>query len=53
MANEIVRIDESKYRAIGEQNPTIKWVKSLIINSKPNPDRLFVAEGIFTHKLIL
>ena len=53
MANEIVRIDESKYRAIGEQNPTIKWVKSLIVNSKPNPDRLFVAEGIFTHKLIL
>ena len=53
MANEVVEIDESKYRAIGEQNPTIKWVKSLIVNSKPNPDRLFVAEGIFTHKLIL
>ena len=53
MANEVVKIDESKYRAIGEQNPTIKWVKSLIVNSKPNPDRLFVAEGIFTHKLIL
>lgn len=32
---------------IGEQNPKIKQIKGVISNSKPNPHKLFVAEGIW------
>ena len=38
---------------IGEQNPAIKRIKGIIDNSKPNPEKLFFAEGIWIHKLIL
>lgn len=32
---------------IGEQNPKIKQIKGVISNTKPNPHKLFVAEGIW------
>ena len=35
------------FRAIGEQNPKIKQIKGIISNSKPNPHKLFAAEGIW------
>ena len=44
---------DSKFLPIGEQNPAIKRIKGIIDNSKPNPDKLFFAEGIWIHKLIL
>lgn len=51
------RLDEflNKRRplAVGEQSPCIKRVKSLISNTKPNPEKLFIAEGIWFHKEIL
>lgn len=44
---------EKKFLPIGEQNPAINRIKGIINNSKPNPEKLFVAEGIWIHKLIL
>ena len=35
------------FRAIGEQNPKIKQLKGIVSNSKPNPHKLFAAEGIW------
>ncbi len=32
---------------VGEQNPKIKQIKSVISNTKPNPHKLFAAEGIW------
>ena len=39
------------FLAIGEQNPKIKQVKGILSNSKPNPHKLFVAEGIWILKM--
>lgn len=36
---------------IGEQNPKIKQIKGILSNSKPNPHKLFVAEGIWILKM--
>lgn len=36
-----------EWRAIGEQNPKIKQVRAILSNTKPNPHKLFVAEGIW------
>ena len=36
-----------EWRAIGEQNPRIKQVRAVLSNTKPNPHKLFVAEGIW------
>ena len=36
-----------KFFAIGEQNPKIKQIKGVLSNTKPNPNKLFVAEGIW------
>ncbi|MGN1099227.1 MAG: TrmH family RNA methyltransferase [Christensenellales bacterium] len=44
---------EKQYQPIGEQNSVIKWVKSIMSNSKPNPAGIFVGEGIWIFKLIL
>lgn len=38
---------------IGEHNPYIKQVKNLVNNTKPNPEKLFVAEGLWAfNKLV-
>lgn len=44
-------IAENNFLPIGEQNPKIKQVKGIISNSKPNPHKLFVAEGIWILKM--
>ena len=36
-----------EWQAIGEQNPKIKQVRAILSNTKPNPHKLFVAEGIW------
>ena len=36
-----------EFFAIGEQNPKIKQIKGVLSNTKPNPNKLFVAEGIW------
>lgn len=43
----------SRARAVGEGNQVIKWARSIISNTKPNRDGLFVSEGIWIHKLML
>ena len=35
------------WRPIGEQNPKIKQVRAILSNTKPNPQKLFAAEGIW------
>ena len=39
------------FAAIGEQNPKIKQLKGIISNTKPNPHKLFAAEGIWILQL--
>ncbi|MBR7110672.1 MAG: hypothetical protein IKC83_02240 [Clostridia bacterium] len=41
------------FQAIGEQHPNIKWLKGIISNTKPNPEKLFVGEGLWLGKMIL
>ena len=40
-------IEEYGFQAIGEQNPKIKQIRGILSNSKPNPQKLFAAEGIW------
>lgn len=40
-------LQSHNFLPIGEQNPKIKQIKSVISNTKPNPHKLFVAEGIW------
>ena len=40
-------LEKYNFQAIGEQNPKIKQIKGVISNTKPNPHKLFVAEGIW------
>lgn len=44
-AEELLK--ELNFQPIGEQNGIIKRVKGILSNSKPNPEKLFVAEGIW------
>lgn len=44
---------ENGFLPIGESNPKIKQVKSIISNTKPNPNKLFIAEGIWSHRKII
>ncbi len=39
------------FQPVGEQNPKIKQVKGILTNAKPNPHKLFVAEGIWILKM--
>lgn len=41
------------FLSIGEQNTKIKQIKSIISNTKPNPDKLFIAEGIWIYKKLI
>lgn len=40
-------LEEYSFQPIGEQNPKIKQLKGIAGNSKPNPQKLFIAEGIW------
>ncbi len=40
-------LQSPNFLPIGEQNPKIKQIKGVISNTKPNPHKLFVAEGIW------
>ena len=40
-------LEEYAFLPIGEQNPKIKQIKGILSNTKPNPHKLFVAEGIW------
>lgn len=42
-------IKSNKFLAIGEQNPKLKQIKGIVANTKPNPKKLFVSEGIKMH----
>ena len=42
-----------KIRFAGKTNPAVKRVAALIANTRPNPDRLFVAEGIWAFNMAL
>lgn len=45
--------EDKSFQAIGEHNPVIKQVKNIIANTKPNPEKLFIAEGIWAHQKII
>jgi TrmH family RNA methyltransferase len=44
---EILSKHKHKTRFAGPQNPVVKHIKKLVGNSKPNPRKLFVLEGIW------
>lgn len=46
-------IESKKFSAVGEHNSIIKQIKSIQTNSKPNPEKLFIAEGIWAQQKIL
>ena len=46
-------LNSQKFQAIGEHNSVIKQVKNIILNTKPNPEKLFIAEGIWAQQKIL
>ena len=46
--NNLIERNKTKIKFIGERNEKIKQVKALIANTKPNPRRLFAAEGIWS-----
>ena len=49
MNPEILTELKPKIREVGLQHGVINRVRNLISNSKPNPERLFVIEGIWAH----
>lgn len=51
LLNEI--INSQRFQAIGEHNSIIKQIKGIISNTKPNPEKLFIAEGIWASQKIL
>ena len=42
-------LKNNNFLAIGEQNPKLKQIKGIVANTKPNPKKLFVSEGIKMH----
>ncbi|MBQ3494646.1 MAG: hypothetical protein IJA69_04455 [Clostridia bacterium] len=44
-----ILLKNSNFCAIGEQNPKLKQIKGIVANTKPNPKKLFVSEGIKMH----
>jgi len=44
---------KDKIRFIGAKHEKIKQVKAIISNTKPNPGKLFVAEGIWSHTKVI
>ena len=50
MTPELLAKLKPKIQEIGLQHGTINRVRNLISNSKPNPEHLFVIEGIWAHE---
>ena len=46
-------LEQYNFQPIGEANGRIKRVKGILSNSKPNPERLFVAKGIWLASMCL
>ena len=46
-------LEQYNFQPIGEANGRIKRVKGILSDSKPNPERLFVAEGIWLASMCL
>lgn len=46
-------LKQLNFQPIGEGNGRIKRVKGILSNSKPNPEKLFVAEGIWLASMCL
>lgn len=44
---------DKNFQHIGENNAFIKQIRNVISNSKPNPEKLFVGEGIWNQQVIL
>ncbi len=42
-----------KFMEVGEHNSIIKRIKNIISNTKPNPEKFFVADGIWAQNRIL
>ncbi len=42
-----------KFLEVGEKNSIIKRIKNIISNTKPNPEKFFVADGIWAQNRIL
>lgn len=53
MVNIEQLLNDLNFRPIGEQNGIIKRVKGVLSNTKPNPQKLFVAEGIWLASMCL
>ena len=53
MVNPEELLKELNFVPIGEHNGIIKRVKGVISNTKPNPQKLFVAEGIWLASMCL
>ncbi len=49
--DELLKIRDFQF--IGEQNPYVKQVKKLVSNTKPNPEKLFIAEGLWAFKKLI
>jgi TrmH family RNA methyltransferase len=49
--NKILKANNFEF--IGEHHPRIKQVKNLVNNNKPNPEKLFIAEGIWSHRKLV
>ena len=45
-------LDSFRFFAVGEGHSIVKHMRDLRSNSKPNPERQFVAEGIWLNKLL-
>ena len=45
--------NKHKIQYIGQKHPKITQARYIISNTKPNPEKLFVAEGIWAHMKIL
>ncbi len=54
-AKEILDALTGRYRfyAVGEGHSIVKHVKGLVSNSKPNPTRQYVAEGLWFNKMLV
>ena len=53
MTEQLEQYVNSNFAAIGYDNGILRRIRNVANNSKPNPDRLFVAEGIWMNQHIL
>lgn len=53
MTQEFAQFVEKNFMAIGPDNGVIKRIKGVANNTKPNPEKLFVGEGIWMNQHII